>query len=399
MAASRSLVVTTTEGQANVALPAKCEIAGLSSRFRHTVHAYYDKNPWNEAETRLLYVGFDTDGKGHIVVRELSDGTEHSIATTNRTNYHDAAGQQWIFNDTAVVFHRDRGDGQANTSAHQVPCIAPVSGNGEVRELTELPGRLIRMVCADGEHALAFAMDSVPGPTIERINLRTQSSDVIITAAEAVQHLPDSLLKPGWQHHFSHPVFNHDESRLFFKLMHSPPDGGFTKTSFCAFFVMDLPEGHVRCLGNDISGHPSWLPDGDHILNMRHPRDGSDNRWLVSVDSRTGEYERVIDAPLEGPIHPSMSPNGRWIVTDSFTSDGKNCPIYLISTETGAVTELVRLPYEFKGGRREKSDIQRANPHPVWSHSGSQVLANWNNSGERMTLVALSDLPSDPSTG
>src|SRR5690606_12621748 len=107
---------------------------------------------------------------------------------------------------------------------------------------------------------------------------------------------------------FSHPVANPQLTCLFFKLMRRRAQG----TRFAALFTLDLTTGALTCLGDRISGHPVWMPDGQHILNVMSPRDGSDNRWLVYQHAGTGEVTRVVDLPMEGPGHPTLTPDGRY---------------------------------------------------------------------------------------
>jgi hypothetical protein len=362
----------------------RSSITPVETRFRHTVHTYHGVNPWNRQGTRLLYLGFDALDRGCIVVQDLITQRETVLAETDFLDYHTAAKQRWILDDTAVVFATH------GTGGEQCPAVVWLDRPGEIKLLSRLAGRGIRQICGDGRHAFGSAEEAGhASAAIERIDLLTEESEMLLTTAEALAVLPEELRDTEASYFFNHSVFNDAESRLFFKLMQSTPRKG---TQFCAFYVMDVPSQEVRCFGNRVSGHPHWMPDGRHILNVKSPRDGSDNRWLVLVDSETGADERLIDLPIEGPGHPSPSPDGRWIVTDAFTRDGTQSPIYVIDRQTGAAREIARLPHHFQGGRPyDPSAITRGQPHPVWSPDGHGVLVNCNHGGERMRLLLLHD--------
>lgn len=366
-----------------------CRVTPVETRFRHSVHAYHGVQPWSRDGTHLLYFGFETLDEGHLVVQELRTGRETILGTTPIGDFHTAAKQRWVFDDTAVLF--------ASPGAEGVTCptLVFLERPGELQPLRRLAGRSIRSVCADGQHVLGAGEVAGEGPAaVELIDLRTEEIQTLVTAADAVAVLPEELRVPGASYHFNHPVFNPAETRLFFKLMQHTPEKG---TAYCAFFVMDRNDRRPRCFGNRISGHPHWMPDNRHILNVKSPRDGSDNRWLVLVDSDTGEDHRVLDLPIEGPGHPSPSPDGDWIATDAFTRDGEQSPIYVLDPRAGTAREIIRLRHRFRGGRPYlPREVTRGQPHPVWSPDSRQLLVNCNEGGERMHLLLLHDfLPPD----
>ena len=187
---------------------------------------------------------------------------------------------------------------------------------------------------------------------------------------------------------------------MFFKFQRRFPDG---RNQFGAFFVRDMASGALRCFGRTISGHPCWMHDGRAILNVMPPEgwiytrggkgfdpvDGSRNRWLVVVDAETGAYERLVDLPIEGPGHPIVSPDGRWIVTDAFRQSGRSTPIYVIEIRTGIAREIIRLDHHFSGA--SPTALTRGQPHPAWSPDGREVYVNCNHGGRAMEPLILYD--------
>jgi Tol biopolymer transport system component len=350
----------------------------LRSRFTHCVHAYAAVDAWDRAGKRLLYAGFDSHGPASIVVRDLETGTEPVVATTERFDFHTAAGQRWALDDTAVVFKSELPD---RTSC---PALARLDAPGKVELLSSLARRSIRHVVQHGENAFASAPAGV-----ERVNLQTGQAHVLLTTARALEVLPKELRSDGASYSFNHPVPNADLSRFFCKLMKTDARG---RTRFCAFYVAEPATGVVRCFGERISGHPVWMSDNRHILNVKSPRDGTDRRWLVQVDSTTGHDEPIVPEFIDGPGHPTQSPDGRWIATDEFMPDGEESPIRVFDLRAGQERRIVTLDHCFRGGAEyDPSAITRGQPHPVWSPCGRKLLVNCNHGGKKMQLVLMED--------
>lgn len=355
----------------------------IKTRFRNAGHTYYDVQPWSQDGRRLVYGALDSpDDACSVVVQDLETGQETVLAQTQEFHWHSFASQRWAFRDEAVCFlHSAEG-------APPAPALASASGGEPHRRLDKLQGRRIRQILSDGTRATAFSQPrDGEGPyCIELVNLETQARETLVTADQALAALPKSLYKEGCEHFLNHPVFNADESRMFFKLMRWLPEG---MPEFCAFFVLDAEAGEVRCFGDEVSGHPYWMPDGRHIVNIRNPHDDSGNRWLVLVDSDTGKDEPLVDLFFPGPGHPSVSPDGRWVITDGFSKDGQWSRIYVLDLETGAGREVMTLGHRFQGGKGYNNRITRGQPHPVWSPDGRSALINFNYGGERMGMLAL----------
>jgi hypothetical protein len=358
-------------------------IVPIETPFMHSVHTYFGISPLDRTGRQLLYLGFDSlEGEASVVVRDLRTGRDTTLAKTRKFNFHSAAYQHWVLRDSAIIFETQGDDGQA------YPALVSLQAPQEVRVLTALRNRNVRHVCSDSVHVLAYWAVPDPNAAIERVNLETGRVETLVTVTQALAELPASLREPQVRHYFTHPVTNAAENRMFFKLMNVYPDG---RLKFCAFYTLDLRTGKIRCQGNQISGHPFWMDDDRHILNIESTRDNTDNRWLVKVDAETGEVHRLFERRIEGPGHPSQSPDGRWIITDAFTRDGKQSIIYLGDLKSGTLVEIARLDHVFKGGLGIGHMITRGQPHPAWSPDGKQVLINFNHGARRMQILSLQD--------
>lgn len=336
--------------------------------------------------SRFLYLGFD-DGasSADIILRDLATGRETVIADTRSFDFHTASFQQWILGGQAVVYD-DILDG------HRLCAIAPATGHGAV---TRLPGMHVRAVSADMLFGYGGLREKVENNahSAARIHFETRRIETFFTAAEAARHMPPDIAE-DCPFSITHFVPNPSQTLAFFKLCKPSPTKKIPgrMEDWGGFFIFDLAARTFRCLGQRISGHPQWMPDGRHIINIMQPLDGSDNRWLVTQDALTGAISRLIDLPIEGAGHPVISPDGRWLATDAYTADHSTCPVYLIDLHTGQSAEIARFPHSTKiSDRYQPHTIFRSNLHPVWSPDSRSLQVNVNHSGDRLGIVFLDD--------
>ena len=353
----------------------------VPSRFANTIHTYAAVCPWDPAGDRLLYAGFDdAEGVGQLVVWQRSTGEECVLAELENFDFHDVAEQRWALGGKAVIYRGTDPSGQV------YPALVGVDGRDH-RLFDDLPGYYFRQVLPDGCRAILYGKPhAVPRECgIRQLDLETGSSELLVTAAEIESAFP---LDDGLQGttFLNHPVVDPRGRYMFFKrlLFFSKEE----PTLFRGLYVQDLQSGRIYDHGSRVSGHPAWSADGQHILNIAQPQDESRNRWLIAVDPVTGQFERLIDNPFEGPGHPAPSPDGRWIAMDAFTPDGKTSPLYLIDRATGRVTELARLNHHFQGGFGLKR-VTRSQPHPAWSPDGRALVINWNQGGRSVSLLII----------
>lgn len=360
----------------------------LNSQFRHILHAYHNECPWNPSMSHILYTAFDSvDGPGFVVIQELASGEETVLARTELFNCHTGAWTCWALDGRTVVF------GTA-VDGRPCPALARIDSPGKPIILKQLAGYHLRSLSTDRRYLYAHDGGHGPAPgdaSAVKIDLEKGGKNPLCAVGDVLKVLPERLRFHAVGYFLNHTVPNADGTRVYFKLMMRLPDGG---QKFNSFWVLNTENRKLHCHGDRISGHPAWLPDGRHILNIKHPMDGSDNRWIVRVDCDTAEDERFLDFPIEGPGHPAVSPDGRSVATDAFTSDGLVSPVYLIDTASRSGREIIRLNHRFEGktNPRAANDmrrIARGQPHPAFSPDGNSLAVNWNGAGQRMRLVIL----------
>lgn len=132
--------------------------------------------------------------------------------------------------------------------------------------------------------------------------------------------------------------------------------------------------------------HPSWLPDGTGILMNLVPR-GSEAMGIVTFPPRDGTPVE-LQPGLRGSGHPSLHPNGRWLVTDAYQNEGfslpgDEVPIRLVDLATARERPLTSVHCGPPNLRARRID-----PHPAWSRDGRRLVLNAAIDGRRQILIA-----------
>lgn len=360
-------------------------ITPIETRYRHALHTYQGLCPWSP-DGLLLYAGFEEDGgMADLVARDFSTGQDIPLATSRAYDFHTAAWQQWILHGSAIAYNDFAGESKQ--------CLVR-SRPDRTAGARAYPGFHLRAVSASTLRGYGTQLDA-QGAEIAaaRVDFERGAIETFFTAEDAGTQLPPELAGSAGLH-INHFVPNTDETLAFFKLCKPAPHHKIAgqMDDWGAFFVVDLRSGAFRCLGNRVSGHPHWMKNGRHIVNVMQPLDGSDNRWLVTQDAMTGELHRLVDFPIEGPGHPALSPCGRYLATDAYTKTREICPVYLIDLTSGQMSEIARFAHSTRiTDTYQPHTIMRANLHPVWSPDGRQLLVNVNDSGQKLGMVLLSD--------
>jgi hypothetical protein len=132
--------------------------------------------------------------------------------------------------------------------------------------------------------------------------------------------------------------------------------------------------------------HATWFPDGRHIsMNLNINRD---RMRFVQVKA-DGKDLRPIRDDLTGSGHPTIHPDGRHLLTDSYNfeemafKDG-SVPLRWIDLKTGEERMAVRI-----GTRQQSEDsVMRIDPHPAWDRTYQYIFFNGFYGGTRRVFMA-----------
>jgi Tol biopolymer transport system component len=127
--------------------------------------------------------------------------------------------------------------------------------------------------------------------------------------------------------------------------------------------------------------HYSWR-DEHHLVVWGRTEKQGDRYYLVDV--RDGTWRVLGEDTFDqfGDGHPSYSPDGRWIVTDTYPDKGRERHLLLFDTQTETVLRLGRFfaPWSFDG-------INRCDLHPRWSPDENYISIDSAHEGTRKSYI------------
>jgi Tol biopolymer transport system component len=144
----------------------------------------------------------------------------------------------------------------------------------------------------------------------------------------------------------------------------------FNDAGFYELRVVPISGGETRVLyRNEEAGFvqpTSWTPDGKQILTLLFRKDNISQ--IALIDAATGSVRVLRSLNWVYPKRMEISPDGRWIVYDSFGGD-KPGPrdIFLLATDGSREAKIVDSPGE---------DL-----FPAWSPDGSEIVFASDRSG------------------
>ena len=135
--------------------------------------------------------------------------------------------------------------------------------------------------------------------------------------------------------------------------------------------------------------HATWFPDGRRIsMNLNIDRDVM---RLVQVNADGSGFRKMRD-DVVGSGHPTLHPDGRYILTDAYQlediayGDG-TVPLRWIDLAGGTETNIVRI----NTNTPSEDIVLRVDPHPAWDRTWRYVTFNGFVEGTRRVFIADMD--------
>lgn len=331
---------------------------------RHTMHTYYLTNPESPDGKRVLFYA-STLASGHegkVCMIDRATGKETVLADNVHTeDAHRVACQQWLSGGKRVVFH------EVVDKQWRVVVVDTES--------------LARTVVAV-DHQLAFGQPNAdwvmmygchwnPGPyrDLEVWDAATGKTQTMATIAEVQARYGDWLNKEfgGKPTSIFEPTLSPDLKRVFFKI--AAGNGGENYMTKAASHREGLVcysfEKHALTWQYGRWGHPAWHPDSRQIIEVGN----------VLFDADGGPAKKIGGVPYLRGSHPSVSPDGRLMLTD-----GEGEVAGTQKGEWGVVVGDLRggkwaLVHGFDQSKGAKS-WRVSHPHPVFSADSRRIYFN-----------------------
>ena len=331
---------------------------------RHTMHSYYVANPESPDGSRVLFFSSpDPAGElGEVRMLDRASGKETVLAENVHTeDAHRVACQQWLSGGRRVVFHEVVGK-----RWHVV--VVDVD-------------TLQKTVVAE-DHQLAFGQPKAdwvpmygchwnPGPyrDLEIWDASTGKTRTVARIADVEARYGDWMQKEfaGKPCSIFEPVLSPDLKRVFFKI--AAGNGGDDYKSKAAshregMVCYSLEKSQLTWMRGKW-GHPAWLPDSRHIIEVGN----------IYYDSEDGAATRIKGLPYLPGTHPSVSPDGKLSVTDGVAESAGAKPKdwgIVVGDLRGGKWALVHSFDQSKGAKSWRVN----HPHPAFSADSRRIYFN-----------------------
>ena len=330
---------------------------------RHTLHAYFNVCPESpDGRKVLFYTSMTPDGeKGEIRLLDRATGEEKTLVRDLHTeDAHRAACQQWVSNGRRVVFHDER---------HGEWLVAVVDvETGVERVLAK--NRLSSWGRPDADLVPLYGPHWNPGEhrDLELVNVDSGEIQTVLTNDAVRARYPDWIAKSFGEQPTSifFPVLSPDRRRVFFKMASAgngdPRSKGASERQ--GKIGYDLAEKRFLFL-SEKWGHPSWHPDSKTIVETQNQ--------LIRTD--TGAVERLPGLPDCGAGHPSASPDGRLIVSDTTLErfGGSRNDWGIVVMDSRGSDHVIIHKFDNSHGA---ASWRVSHPHPVFSADGRRIYFN-----------------------
>lgn len=225
--------------------------------------------------------------------------------------------------------------------------------------------------------------------------------ELVLSTAKASAALGDEEYFKGGYFYFFSSRYNADCSKIMSVLRCTFPENSSSakKKRNSVLLTCDADGSNIKVAVSKEAWanghHPSWHPDGEHIIMNLPPDPDKSNVLKFCMLKADGSDLKVLAPSLNGSGHPTMRNDGRFLISDSYpfekmALESGEVPIRLIDTLEGKELNVCTIFTDLE----QKYDFARywgtskLDAHPAWSGDYNKVCFNGAPNGNRQVFVA-----------
>lgn len=356
---------------------------------------YYDKSPWDRSERYMLCLRVQNTYKD-VAPKESADiilidtHNENQVIKINQThswNVQQGCMLQWLGPDydKKIIFNDFR-NGE----------YCSVIFNIETKE-ERLINRPVYDVSKDGKFGLSIDFSRLhtlrpgygysnkkddtegqlipDGAAIWKIDLENNVSKALITYDDIYDFEYREDMEDG-AHGVNHIMINPSGDRFMFLHRWLVNNRKYTR-----LITMNTDGTDIYNLNNDdMTSHSFWKNDSE-ILSFANKNEIGNGYFLFQ--DKTQKYKHVLtELSVDG--HPSYSPNGEMIITDTYPNRSRTQSLYLVTNNEIKNIGNVHAPFKYDNN-------YRCDLHPRWDRSNTKIAFDSVFEGKRR-LYVINDL-------
>jgi hypothetical protein len=364
----------------------------------HLFASYYGINSFSAnqryatvLQTNLKYKIPDETEPATLGLVDLTNNEFIPLTTTKAWNFQQGCMAHWLATSPdSLIIYNDLRDGkfvsiimnvfskeEIKVIPHPVSAVSP---NG--KEAVSINFSRLRITRTDygygGEGQDKQAEVQFPdNDGVFLVDLESGDASLIVSIADIQEMVPE--LPADGIEYFNHTLFSRDGSKIFWLARAIP------KRNTTSFTVNKDGSNLQRAFPDGWGGsHFDWL-NGDELM-ITAEYDATQYAHILFTIGQY-DYKRLGNGSLDYDGHGTFSPDGKWMVTDTYPRDPmREQKIYLMDMKTEAILPMGRFlePEEFKGGWR--CDI-----HCRWSPQGNIIGFNSTHTGSRQVYILRLD--------
>ncbi len=372
----------------------------------HYFFGYYDRNPWNNAIDRHLVLKVAQCERlplrGETAEIGLLDGKDgyEPLAVTRAWCPQQGSMELFlprregcfIYNDYEESEDRivtrifELGKGIAGRFEKPIYAISPDGKWGVSLDFGRIPRR-----------GYSYA-DAVLNPNrypvdldaegLWLVNLENGESCLIVSYRTMLERHPVPYALEGKHIWLNHAIFNCDSDRLLWLFRNCPEPETMRGGWQTWMYTCDLTGGDAECVLPEVYwkgriSHQIWGRTKNEIL-VDANWDEVGNGAIVFDEDRRPFLSRKLSMGHGRMAHMVFSPDGKWILADSYP-DAENIQVlHLIDAGSGESHEIGR----FRHVQPEGTIVEvRCDIHPRWSQDGRKVTVDSIHGGKRAVYL------------
>lgn len=347
--------------------------------FKQSLFGYYNLSPEN-VNHQIIGCDISSGSPYPICIKEHQYVIE--IGKTESLNYQQGCMAQWDFTNFDYLYYN-----RFNKQSQYYEAVHYDARNNLIMDIFPMP---FYSISRDGKYALSlnferlavmrpdygyFCRKNVILPDddhdgIWKIDLSTKESILLITLKQLKELNPVPSMV-GAKHKVNHIDISPNGDRFMFLHRWVGPQGRFMR-----LITANRDGRDIDILNGDImTSHSCWY-NNDQIISFCYTEKFK-NSYVLFNDKST--FKELVSSRLphfDG--HPSVSPNGEWLITDCYPDLSRMSKIFLYNFKHDEIQVLGRFyqPLRYSG-------VNRIDLHPKWNLQGDKIYFESGHDGFR----------------
>lgn len=357
-------------------------------------YGYYDKSPWDATNRYIIgiqvkqaYKSVAPQEPGIVGVIDTLDNNRFlKLGVSHAWNVQQSCMAQWMGPDfkTRILYNDFRNGHYCaviyNFEKKSEEKVLPMAAYDVARDGSFIMSldfsRLHRMRPGYGYSNLQEETKGELCPDkgcIWKVDVATGKVEELFKYTDFASFEPDESMKEA-EHKVNHIMISPNGKR--FMVLHRWFQNGKKHTRLV---TVNVDKSEMYNLSDDVFvSHCYWKNDGE-ILSFLRKKESGDHYYLLK--DKTREYE-MFWPELNTDGHCSYSPDGKFIITDTYPNRKRIASVYLCTEEDNRSRRIARVFSPFRYDNDCRCDL-----HPRWDRIGEKVCIDSVHEGRRALYV------------